>query len=320
MNHRAAAGITQEQPPEPQRRELLKCMLWAGSALLWTVSAGIPKSRLISNAYAGDAPTEGFSFAQISDSHIGFPGPANVDVTGTLQLAMRHVVALKKRTSLLIHTGDISHLGQDKELDTAKQIIDSAGFETHYVPGEHDMLVDNGKGFYARFSPKDARALGAYTLDTHGVHFIALNNVSNFHAGGLGQLGAAQLEWVKRDLKGRPASQPIIILAHMPLWSIYPEWGWGTDESADLLAALKRFGSVTVLNGHIHQVLQKVEGHVTFHTALSTAFPLPPPGSGPAPIPVKLPADRLAAALGTAWISQVSSDTGLAVVEQPLGA
>ena len=158
MNHRAAAGITQEQPPEPQRRELLKCMLWAGSALLWTVSAGIPKSRLISNAYAGDAPTEGFSFAQISDSHIGFPGPANVDVTGTLQLAMRHVVALKKRTSLLIHTGDISHLGQDKELDTAKQIIDSAGFETHYVPGEHDMLVDNGKGFYARFSPKDARA------------------------------------------------------------------------------------------------------------------------------------------------------------------
>ena len=311
---------TAETTPIDARRQALKCMLWAGSGVLWTVAGGVPRSSIIGSAQAADIPTADFMFAQVSDSHIGFHAPANPDVEQTFQHAVRQVAALKGRVSMLIHTGDVSHLGKDEELDTAHRILHGAGMDAHVIPGEHDMLLNHGQGFYRRFSPKDAEPLGAYTFDDHGVHFIALNNVSDFRPGGLGRLGAGQMTWLKADLQGRSPSQPIVVLAHMPLWSVYPRWGWGTDESAELLAAFKPFGSVTVLNGHIHQVLQKVEGHVAFHTALSTAFPLPAPGDGPGPIPVKLPSAALAQALGTATVHVIGSDTGLAVVNQPLGA
>jgi 3',5'-cyclic AMP phosphodiesterase CpdA len=299
------------------RRGALKCMLWAGTGILWTVSGGIPRSSLLGDAHAAESGD--LSFMQISDSHIGFANPPNTDVGGTLKEAVAAVAAQKGRAALLIHTGDVSHLSRAAQFDTAEQIIAGAGLETHYVPGEHDVLEDDGKTFFERFT-KGAQH-GWYSFDQQGVHFIGLNNVQNLKAGGLGYLGAEQLEWLERDLKGRPASQPIVVFAHIPLWAVYDQWGWGTDDGAQALTYLKRFGSVTVLNGHIHQVMQKVEGTVAFHTARSTAFPQPAPGSAPSPGPIKdVPADKLRSLLGVASIRQVQGKAPLAIVDTPLSA
>src|SRR5207247_6227624 len=125
---------------------------------------------------------------------------------------------------------------------------------------------------------KETQGGGWYSFDHRGVHFVGLVNVQNLKAGGLGSLGPEQLEWLEKDLKPRRAGTPIVLFAHIPLWTVYPEWGWGTQDSAQALSYVKRFGSVTVLNGHIHQILRKVEGKVSFHTAMSTAFPQPAPG------------------------------------------
>ena len=299
------------------RRGFLKCMVWAGSGVLWTVSGGIPRGQLIGGAQA--AAPGGLSFLQISDSHIGFSAAPNTDVAGTLAAAVAQVKARKGDAALLIHTGDVSQLSRPAQFDTAEQIIAGAGLETHYVPGEHDVLDDDGKGFFARFTKGAAQ--GWYSFDQSGVHFIGLNNVQNLKAGGLGNLGAAQLEWLEKDLKGRPSSQPIVVFAHIPLWTVYAEWGWGTQDGARALTYLKRFGSVTVLNGHIHQVMQKIEGNVAFHTARSTAFPQPAPGSAPSPGPVKdVPPGQLHALLGVARISQVQGSAPLAIIDTPLGA
>ena len=299
------------------RRGALKCMLWAGTGILWTVSGGIPRSSLLGDAHAAESGD--LSFMQISDSHIGFANPPNTDVGGTLKEAVAAVAAQKGRAALLIHTGDVSHLSRAAQFDTAEQIIAGAGLETHYVPGEHDVLEDDGKTFFERFT-KGAQH-GWYSFDQQGVHFIGLNNVQNLKAGGLGYLGAEQLEWLERDLKGRPASQPIVVFAHIPLWAVYDQWGWGTDDGAQALTYLKGFGSVTVLNGHIHQVMQKVEGTVAFHTARSTAFPQPAPGSAPSPGPIKdVPADKLRSLLGVASIRQVQGKAPLAIVDTPLSA
>jgi Icc protein len=220
----------------------------------------------------------------------------------------------------MLHTGDVSHLARPAQFDTAEQIIAGAGLETHYVPGEHDVVVDEGKPFFARFT-KGAKQGGWYSFDQQGVHFIGLNNVSNLKAGGLGFLGDDQLEWLENDLRGRSASQPIVVFAHVPLWTVYAEWGWGTDDAAKALAYLKRFGSVTVLNGHIHQIMQKVEGNVAFHTARSTAFPQPAPGTAPSPGPMKtVPPGQLHSLLGVTSVRQISTQTALAIVDTPLGA
>jgi 3',5'-cyclic AMP phosphodiesterase CpdA len=197
-----------------------------------------------------------------------------------------------------VHTGDVSHLAKPQEFDTAAEIVGSANLETFYVPGEHDVLEDDGRSFFSRFSPQNPQR-GWYSFDQHGVHFVALVNVLNLKAGGLGYLGEEQIAWLQNDLHGLSASTPIVVLTHIPLWAVYPQWGWGTDDSVQALALLKRFGSVTVLNGHIHQTLQKVEGHVSFYSAASTAFPQPAPGAAAGPGPLKVTHDRLASALGT---------------------
>jgi plastocyanin len=152
------------------------------------------------------------------------------------------------------------------------------------------------------------------------VHFIGLVNVVNLKAGGLGTLGDEQLEWLERDVAPLASSTPIVVFAHIPLWSVYPEWGWGTEDSARALSYLKRFGSVSVLNGHIHQVMQKVEGHVTFHTAMSTAFPQPAPGSAPSPGPMKVADDRLRKILGFSRLSFHGVDHPIAITDLPLEA
>lgn len=300
------------------RRTALECMVWAGAGVLWTVSGGVPRSALMSNAAAAEAQT-GLSFVQISDSHLGFAHPPNMDTSGTLRDAVALVNQQKGGAALMIHTGDVSHLSRAGQFDDAEQIIGAAKLDTHYVPGEHDVLEDEGRGFFARFTKAGAR--GWYSFDQAGVHFIGLNNVQNLKAGGMGNLGADQLAWLRDDLNGRAASQPIVVFAHIPLWVIYADWGWGTDDGAQALALLSRFGSVTVLNGHIHQVIQKVEGTIAFHTARSTAFPQPAPGSAPSPGPMKdVPADKLRAMLGVARVSRVQGQALLAIIDAPLTA
>ena len=299
------------------RRGALECMVWAGAGVLWTVAGGVPRSSLIGYAEAATGP--GLSFVQISDSHIGFKNPPNADTPGTLTEAIALVEQQKGSAAFMLHTGDVSHLSKPAEFDTADQINKQAGLEVHYVPGEHDVLVDDGKPFFERFTKGAAR--GWYSWDQDGVHFVGLNNVQDLKAGGLGNLGVEQLAWLEQDLKPRAASQPIVVFAHVPLWTVSQEWGWGTDDGSQALTMLRRFGSVTVLNGHIHQVMQKVEGNVAFHTARSTAFPQPAPGTAPSPGPIKdLAAGRLRAMLGVAKVTQVQGQSSLAIIDTPLGA
>lgn len=313
--------MASEETMSEERRGILKCMLWAGTGLVWTVSGGVPRSTLLgSQAFAADQQRRALSFVQISDSHIGFTKQPNPDAAGTLREAIEHVGAIAGNASLMIHTGDVSHLSAPGQFDTAEQIIGAAKLETHYVPGEHDVLVDEGKPFFARFA-KTAKPGGWYSFDHQDVHFVALNNVTNLQAGGLGNLGRDQLEWLEDDLAGRSASQPIIVFAHIPLWTVYEPWGWGTTDAALALSYLKRFGSVTVLNGHIHQIMQKVEGNVAFHTARSTAFPQPAPGSAASPGPIKdVPAGKLRSLLGITSVKLVSGERQLAIIDRPLGA
>ena len=312
-------GDVDERTGDASRRGLLKCMVWAGAGVLWTVSGGVPRSRLIGSADAATPADGTLSFMQISDSHIGFKHAPNTDVAGTLREAIGLVSAQKSGAALLIHTGDVSQLSRDAQFDTAQQIIGEARLDTHYVPGEHDVLAEDGKNFFERFTPAAKR--GWYSFDQEGVHFIALNNVQDLKAGGLGNLGAEQLEWLARDVSGRAASTPIVVFAHVPLWTVSQEWGWGTQDGAQALSLLRRFGSVTVLNGHIHQVMQKVEGHCAFHTARSTAFPQPAPGTATSPGPIKdLPAGRLRSTLGITKVTRVRADAPLAIVDTPLGA
>jgi 3',5'-cyclic AMP phosphodiesterase CpdA len=300
------------------RREALTCMTWAGTGLLWTLSGGIPLTTgLIGEAIA--APAQGsFTFLQISDSHVGFSKPANPDALGTLREAIAKIKALPSKPAFMLHTGDISHLSKDEEFDHADEVIKEAGIPVFYVPGEHDVIDEGrGKSYLARYG-KNAKGAGWQSFDLNGVHYIGLVNVMDLKAGGLGNLGAEQLEWLARDVAGLGASTPIVVFAHIPLWTVYPEWGWGTEDGAKALSLLKRFGSVTVLNGHIHQVMQKVEGNATFHTARSTAFPQPAPGTAPSPGPMKVPAEDLRKVLGIASVTYLENNKPLAIADAPL--
>ena len=301
----------------PSRRKVLECMTWAGTGVLWTVAGGVPASLgIIDGALA--AEPKGFTFVQISDSHIGFDKPANPNAKGTLEEAIDHVSRLPSKPAFMIHTGDISHLSKPVEFDDADKIISQAKLDVHYVPGEHDLVdADAGKLYRERYG-RGTKGAGYYSFDANGVHFIGLVNVVDLKAGGLGNLGAEQLEWLEDDINGRSASQPIVVFAHIPLWTVYPQWGWGTDDGAKAIGYLKRFGSVTVLNGHIHQVMQKVEGNVTFHTARATAFPQPAPGTAPSPGPMKVPAEELRKLLGTATVTYQQNEQRLAIIDKPL--
>ena len=298
------------------RRKVLECMTWVGTGVLWTVSAGVPHSLgLIDQAAAQEA--RGLTFLQISDSHVGFDKPANPNARGTLEEAVGRINAMPVKPAFMIHTGDISHLSKAAEFDDADRIISQTRLDVHYVPGEHDFLDEELKLYRERYG-RGTKGAGWYSFDASGVHFIGLVNVVDLKAGGLGNLGDEQLAWLEADVKGRSASTPIVVFAHIPLWTVYPEWGWGTEDSGRALELLKRFGSVTVLNGHIHQVMQKVEGNVTFHTARSTAFPQPAPGAAPSPGPMKVADDKLRTLLGTASIAFKQGSERLAIVDTPL--
>jgi len=302
------------------RRGFLKCMAWAGTGALCVMQGGVLKSYSMSRMNEWNAAkTAGeLSFAQISDSHMGFNKPANMDVAGTLKAAVDKINALSIQPEFLLHTGDISHLAKPEEFDTVDQILKGAvAKDVFFVPGEHDVIGDDGQQYRDRYG-KGTKGEGWYSFDKKGVHFVGLVNVVNLKAGGLGNLGGEQLEWLEDDVKHLKSSTPIVVFAHIPLWSVYPQWGWGTDDSAQALGYLKKFGSVSVLNGHIHQIMQKVEGNVTFHTAMSTAFPQPQPGKADSPGPMKVPADQLRSVLGITDVNFVRGQHALAIVDSQL--
>jgi len=297
------------------RRQVLECMVWAGTGVVWTLNGGVPASRLIGEAKAEES---GFSFVQISDSHVGFSKPANPDARATLKEAIAKIKALPQKPAFMLHTGDVSHLARPQEFDDAHQLIGEAGLDVHYAPGEHDIVDPATRAAYLERFGKGATGGGWYAFDHKGVHFVSLVNVVDLKKNGLGSLGPEQLAWLDNDLRGRSASTPIVLFAHIPLWMVAPDWGWGTEDGAQALQMLSRFGSATVLNGHIHQLMQKVEGNVTFHTARSTAFPQPAPGSAPSPGPMKVPAEKLRSMLGIANITFKRNDQPLAIIDSAL--
>jgi 3',5'-cyclic AMP phosphodiesterase CpdA len=317
--------------PEPgndgvNRRGFLKCMAWAGTGLVWTVSAGLLGCKRVteqttdSPGDAGGSASGGdFTFVQLSDSHIGFSRPPNTNVTETFRVAISRINALAERPSLLLHTGDLTHLAKPEEFDTVDQVLREArAGEVFCVPGEHDIFTDSAQRYLERYG-RGARGTGWRSFDFRGVHFIGLVNVMSLQGGRLGLLGAEQLNWLRQDVASLGESTPIVVFAHVPLWTVYPQWGWGTEDGAQALALLRRFGSVTVLNGHVHQILQKVEGNVTFHTARSTAFPQPEPGRAPSPGPIRdVPAGRLRSLLGVTRVAYVERNRSLATTDSSL--
>jgi 3',5'-cyclic AMP phosphodiesterase CpdA len=313
--------IAQDLNPDGlDRRGFLKCMAWAGTGTLCVLQGGVLRSYALGSAAdLGQAVAKGeLSFVQISDSHMGFAKPANPDVAATLRVAVDKINALPVAPEFILHTGDISHLSKPEQFDLTDQILQGArAKQVFFVPGEHDVLEDDGRTYRDRYG-KGSKGAGWRSFDHKGVHFVGLVNVINLKSGGLGSLGSEQLEWLEDDVKHLRASTPIVVFAHIPLWSVYPEWGWGTEDSTQALGYLKRFGSVTVLNGHIHQVMQKVEGNVTFHTAMSTAFPQPRPGQAESPGPMKVPAEQLRSVLGISDVNFVRGKHTLAVVDSTL--
>lgn len=306
------------------RRDFLKCMAWAGTGALWMMHGGVLRARELDTAGTparADAGAASYGFVQISDSHIGFDHPPYTDVVGSLRACIARINAQTPRPDFVVHTGDLTHLSRPEQFDTVAQLLGEARTgQVFYVPGEHDVIGDNGKEFFRRFrAGTGATAGGWYSFDHKGTHFVALVNVLNLRAGGMGQLGADQLAWLRQDLAARSSSTPIVVLAHMPLWALYPAWGWGTDDGAQALDYLQRFGSATVLNGHVHQIQQTVEGRVTFYTARSTAYPQPAPGVGPGPGPRKDIADgQLPRYLGVREVRQLAGTGRLAVTDHAL--
>ncbi len=321
-----SVDIKREQPDSREaptgdgidRRGFLECMAWAGTGLLWTVSGGVLSSRTVAQAAAGEPPRGDFSFAQISDTHIGFKGEANKDVIGTMQQAIARINALPTGPAFVLHTGDLTHAQKPGAFDTVAESLKSIRTSRiFYVPGENDVFADGGKEYLNRYG-KGTLGNGWQSFDYKGAHFIGLVNVANFKAAGMGSLGQEQLEWFEKDVERLSSSMPIVVFAHVPLWAVYPEWGWVTADGEQALAYLRRFGSVTVLNGHIHQIMQKVEGNVTFHTAMSTAFPQPAPGTAPSPGPLKVPEDQVRGLLGVTDVTYVERTSHLAIVDSKL--
>jgi Icc protein len=305
------------QPGEIDRRGLLKCGAWAGAGVLWSMRGGVAASTLL-GAEACAATSRDLSFVQISDSHIGFHRPENPDVAATLQQTVAKIRALSRQPDFIIHTGDITHLSTPEQFDNAQQLLNELRVPIHFVPGEHDTQdPGNGREFLNRFGAH-TRGDGWYSFDQGGVHFIALVNVVHLNPGGLGGLGADQIAWIRDDVAHLRSSTPIVVFAHMPMWSLYPQWGWGTQDAAAALEPLARFGSVTVLNGHIHQIQQHVEGNISFHTAHPTAYPQPAPGAAPSPGPMLVPAAQLPSFLGMRTLSVRRSGGPLAITETTL--
>ena len=304
----------------PSRRAALQCVAtWAGAGVLWTLVGGVPRAFAASDDGVKQAMAAGagnFSFVQISDTHVGFNKPANPEPLKTLGVAIDRANALNP--ALVLHTGDITHLAKVAEFDTAAEVLKAIRAPVHYVPGEHDTLDEGGGKLYLERYGKGTQGNGWYSFDDHGVHFVALVNVFNFEAGRDARLGGEQIKWLAEDLRAVADSTPVVVFTHIPLWSLYPAWGWGTEDGDQAIALLRRFGSVTVLHGHIHQIIQKVEGNITFHTARGTAYPQPAPGAASSPGPLLVPAERLRDYLGVTQVTTLEGGHTLALSDSTL--
>ena len=300
-------------PHHPSRRTALKCMsAWAGAGVVWALVGGVPRAFAAGDAAAETAMKAAggtFTFAQISDTHVGFNKQANPEPLKTMGEAITRINAMKP--GFVLHTGDITHLSKAEEFDTAAEALKSLNAPVHYVPGEHDTLDEGGGKLFLERYGKGTKGNGWYSFDDHGVHFVALINVFDFKPGKEASLGADQLKWLEDDLKAINASTPVVVFTHIPLWSVYTPWGWGTEDGDKAIALLKKFGSVTVLNGHIHQVIQKVEGNISFHTARATAYPQPAPGAADSPGPLTVPGDKLRSYLGVTSVAVKGGVPGL---------
>lgn len=308
------------EPSPLHRRNLLQCGAWLGSGVVWTLARGALAGGLLDGQAPAAQTARGLSFVQISDTHIGFKKPANPDPVGTLKQTLAHIRALPRRPDFVLHTGDVTHLASPEQFDLAQSLLSELGVPVVFTPGEHDIAdgVDP-RPFLARFG-KGALGEGWRSFDIGGAHFVGLVNAVRLGEGGQGTLGEAQLAWLKSDLAPLRASTPVVVYAHFPLWGLYPQWGWGTQDGEQALALLRRFGSVTVLNGHVHQVQQKIEGTVTFHTARSTAYPQPAPGEGAGPGPLLVAPEDLPKRIGLTSVTRRPGLAPLALVDATLAA
>jgi hypothetical protein len=307
---------TEHDPAGMTRRQLIRHSAWFGAAVVLTVAGGEVISHIAGSADAAQSTTPALRFVQISDSHIGFKGPANPDVADTFNQAIGQINGLGFTPDFVIHTGDLTHLATPAQFDQVKQMMTDLNTPHIFtVPGEHDSTDDAGQKYRQAFGA-GARGDGWYSFDIAGVHVIGLVNTLNLNK--LGHLGTDQLEFVEKDVAGLSDDTPIIVFSHIPLFAMYPDWGWGTDDAVQALSYLKRFSSVTCLNGHVHQLFSKSEGNVTFHSATPTAYPLPAPGQGPAPKPMTLPAGKLHDALGIREVNYTKGQQALALKDQKL--
>ena len=299
------------------RRRFLSHVAWAGTALAFTASGGVLSACSTSAKTSAKASTSDVTFAQISDTHIGFTGPANPDVTATATAAIAQINAMTPQPAFVVHTGDLTHTATPAQFDQVKQLMSSLKAPVFYVPGEHDSTDDNGEKYRAVFGT-NTKGDGWSSWDTNGIHFV--NLVNTLHLDKLGHLGTAQLDFLKTDLAPLTASTPLVLFSHIPLFDMYPTWGWGTDDATQALSYTKRFGSVTAINGHVHQLMTKIEGNITFYAGLGTAYPLPTPGqdNAPAAKPLTVAADKLRTVLGTRTINYITTNPTLAVTDHPL--
>jgi len=313
-------SLEDDHSPEGMtRRQLMRHTAWFGAAVVLTVTGG----EVISQIARSDEQPAAFQkdpnalrFLQISDSHLGFKGTANTAVEQSFADAIQQINALPYRSDFVMHTGDLTHLSTPAQFDQVKQMMgDLNTGHVFTVPGEHDSVDDHGQKYRKVFG-KGTVGDGWYSFDMGGVHFISLVNTLSLES--LGHLGKDQVEFVRQDVAKLSADTPIVVFSHIPLFALYPKWGWGTDDATQALSYLKRFSSVTCLNGHIHQLFTKTEGNITFHSATTTAYPLPHPGERPAPTPVTLPAGKLKDALGIREVQYVEGNDRLAIKDVKL--
>jgi 3',5'-cyclic AMP phosphodiesterase CpdA len=273
-----------------KRTDFLEHVGWTGAGIVFAVSnLGVVSAA---DAASGDAV---FSFVQISDSHIGFNRPANDRVAGTLKATVDAINALPVQPAFVIHTGDVTHLSKPAQFDDAKNLLLGLKAPLFTIPGEHDVIGDMGQAYFSAFGKKGPGG-GWYSFDMNGTHFVALVNVFNFETMGL--LGQDQIDWLQKDLASVRRDAPLVVFGHVPLYALYPEWGWTTEDGTKALALLQPFANVTVLNGHIHQVITHSEGNIRFATARSTAYPQPAPGTADKPGPLAVPSDHLLGVIG----------------------
>ncbi|MFC5497432.1 metallophosphoesterase family protein [Caenimonas terrae] len=261
------------------RRELMKLVALGGGAVYLSGLAGCAAGASLP---AGAAAYDDFYFVQLSDAHWGFAGPPNPDAANTLRKAVATVNALETPPEFIVFTGDLTHSTDDpaerrRRLAGFREIVSALKVQpVYFLPGEHDAALDRGAAYQEFFGETH------YSFDHKGVHFIAVDNVSDAGA----RLGDEQLAWMKADLDARPKDSPIVVLAHRPLFDLEPKWDWATRDGQQAIDILLQYPKVTVFYGHIHQENHHMTGHIAHHSARSLIFPLPAPGSQPQRTPL----------------------------------